>query len=644
MLEQPPVTILLVDDDDAKRYTIAKILKKANFAVREATTGTEALLLVVEKPDLIILDVKLPDISGFEVCRLIKSDPATASIPVLHLSTTFVEIEDKVHGLEGGADGYLTDVLEPLELIATVKALLRARRAEEAAQLTARQWQVTFDAISDGVVLLDVAGKMVQVNQALNRILGKSWNDPAPQTFHEVLGVLLNRNDSPFLRMLETSQREAIELKRGDRWLQVAVDPVRNHDDQIKGALCIISDITDRMRMEEELRQRADELAAADRRKDEFLAMLAHELRNPLAPILNSLEEIRLNKPSDSAIGQALDVAGRQVRHMSRLLDDLLDVSRFTRGKIQLRREPIDLAALVPLAVETARPLIEMNGQELTVTLPDRPVRLEGDPTRLAQVVGNLLNNAAKYSEPGGKITLSLECAGEESLLRVRDTGIGMSAEMLPRVFDLFSQADLSLDRSQGGLGIGLTLVRSLVEMHGGSITASSPGLGHGSEFVVQLPILAAGSPPPIPTIVDVTEAAVAGPRRVLVVDDHKDSALSLARVLRHWGHDVRVVHEGASAIEEAGTYPFDLVLLDIGLPGMDGYQVAGHLRELTGAGVTGPVLVALTGYGQEEDLRRAWRAGFDLHMVKPVSLDDLRQLLSEPDLACLRAGGEVAG
>lgn len=644
MLEQPPVTILLVDDDDAKRYTIAKILKKANFAVREATTGTEALLLVVEKPDLIILDVKLPDISGFEVCRLIKSAPATASIPVLHLSTTFVEIEDKVHGLEGGADGYLTDVLEPLELIATVKALLRARRAEEAAQLTARQWQVTFDAISDGVVLLDVAGKMVQVNQALNRILGKSWNDPAPQTFHEVLGVLLNRNDSPFLRMLETSQREAIELKRGDRWLQVAVDPVRNHDDQIKGALCIISDITDRMRMEEELRQRADELAAADRRKDEFLAMLAHELRNPLAPILNSLEEIRLNKPSDSAIGQALDVAGRQVRHMSRLLDDLLDVSRFTRGKIQLRREPIDLAALVPLAVETARPLIEMNGQELTVTLPDRPVRLEGDPTRLAQVVGNLLNNAAKYSEPGGKITLSLECAGEESLLRVRDTGIGMSAEMLPRVFDLFSQADLSLDRSQGGLGIGLTLVRSLVEMHGGSITASSPGLGHGSEFVVQLPILAAGSPPPIPTIVDVTEAAVAGPRRVLVVDDHKDSALSLARVLRHWGHDVRVVHEGASAIEEAGTYPFDLVLLDIGLPGMDGYQVAGHLRELTGAGVTGPVLVALTGYGQEEDLRRAWRAGFDLHMVKPVSLDDLRQLLSEPDLACLRAGGEVAG
>lgn len=646
MLEPPLVTILLVDDDDAKRYTIAKILAKANFKVREATTGAEAIRLVLEQPDLIILDVKLPDISGFEVCRRIKSNPATAAIPVLHLSTTFVEIEDKVHGLEGGADGYLTDVLEPLELIATVKALLRARRAEEAAQLKARQWQVTFDAISDGVVLLDGNGRMVQVNQALNRILGESWNDPTPRTFHEVLGIPPNRNDSPFLRMLETSQREAIELKRGDRWLQVAVDPVRNHDDQIKGALCIISDITDRMGMEAELRQRADELAAADQRKDEFLAMLAHELRNPLAPILNSLEEIRLNKPSDLAIGQALDVAGRQVRHMSRLLDDLLDVARFTRGKIQLRKEPVNLAALVPLAVETARPLIEANGQELTVTLPSRSVRLEGDPTRLAQVVGNLLNNASKYSEPGGKITLSLEREGGEGVLRVHDTGIGMTAEMLPRVFDLFSQADLSLDRSQGGLGIGLTLVRSLVEMHGGTIVASSPGLGHGSEFVVRLPILpeVAPPPPPVTTIENPTKGTVAGARRVLVVDDHKDSALSLARVLRHWGYDVRVAHDGPSAIEEVANQPFDLVLLDIGLPGMDGYQVAGHLRELSGAGSQGPVIVALTGYGQEEDLRRAWSAGFDLHMVKPVSLDDLRQLLSAPDLACLRVGGGSIG
>lgn len=641
MIEKNAVTILLVDDDDAKRYTIAKILTKANFAVREACTGTEALLLVVEKPDLIILDVKLPDISGFEVCRLLKSDPATAAIPVLHLSTTFVEIEDKIHGLEGGADGYLTDVLEPLELIATVNALLRARRAEEAAQLTARQWQMTFDAISDGVVLLDGNGKILQLNQALLRILGEQDIDPVTRTFHDVLGLVPDRDHSPFTRMLETSQREAVELKRGDRWLQVTVDPVRNQDDQIKGALCIISDITERRQMEEELRLRADALAAADRRKDEFLAMLAHELRNPLAPILNSLEEIRLTKPTDLAIGQALDVAGRQVRHMSRLLDDLLDVSRFTRGKIQLRREVVDLAVLVDHAIETARPLIEANRQELTIAMPDRPVRLEGDPTRLAQVVGNLLNNAAKYSEPGGKIRLTLECSANESLLRVRDNGIGMSAEMLPRVFDLFSQADLSLDRSQGGLGIGLTLVRSLVAMHGGSITASSPGLGQGSEFVVRLPVPADISPPPITTVVDVSVTTVAGPRRVLVVDDHKDSALSLARVLRRWGHDVRVAHEGAAAIEEVATHPFDFVLLDIGLPGMDGYQVAERLRAGMEVGSPGPVIIALTGYGQEEDLRRAWKAGFDLHMVKPVSLDDLRKLLAEPDLDSLRAGGE---
>ena len=438
--------------------------------------------------DLIILDVKLPDVSGFEVCRRIKEDPATAAIPVLHISTTFVDIEDKIHGLEGGADGYLTDVLEPLELIATVKALLRARKAEEAAQISTRQWQVTFDAVNDGVILLDRDGRAVQINPAMEGILGKPWNELSGQEIHDLLSIAPVPEDSPFLRMLESGQREVVELTLGDRWLHVTVDPIRDADGDVKGGLCIVSDITDRRRLEEELRRRAEELAAADRRKDEFLAMLAHELRNPLAPISNALEAIRLARSNAAATEEALKIAERQVEHMARLLDDLLDVSRFTQGKIQLRKVPVDLTTILPHAVETSRPLIEASGHELLTSFPAEPVWLDGDPTRLAQVVANLLNNAAKYTDRGGRITLAADREGDEAVVRVRDTGIGLSAEMLPRVFDLFAQADRSLDRSQGGLGIGLTLVRSLVELHDGSVSVESRGPGQGSEFIVRLP------------------------------------------------------------------------------------------------------------------------------------------------------------
>ena len=483
MVDGSAVTILVVDDDEAKRYSVTKILQKAGFVTREAATGADALRLAADLPDLVVLDVKLPDLSGFEVCRRIKADPATAFIPVLHLSTTFVDLEDKVQGLEGGADGYLTDVLEPLELVATVKALLRARRAEEAAQISNRQWQATFDAVNDGVMLLDRDGAVLQVNRAMERILGQPWNELNGRPFHGLLGVLNEPGYSPFLRMVDSQCREVTEVTRAGRWLHVAVDPLKNSQGALRGAICIVSDVTDRRQMEEVLRRRAEELADADRRKDEFLAMLAHELRNPLAPILNCLGLIRQEGLESQDLGLSLGIAERQVRHMARLLDDLLDVSRFTQGKIQLRKSPVEFSTVVSHAVEMSRPLIEAKGHRLVLNLPVEPFRIQGDPTRLEQAVANLLNNAAKYTEPGGEITVTSEREGDELVLRVADTGIGLSAEMMNRVFDLFAQADLSLDRTQGGLGIGLTLVRSLVEMHGGSVSASSPGLGLGSEF-----------------------------------------------------------------------------------------------------------------------------------------------------------------
>src|SRR5581483_7733325 len=286
-------TILIVDDDEAKRYSVAKILQKGGYRIVEAGTGAEAVRLAADLPDLIVLDVKLPDVSGFEVCRRIKADPLTASIPVLHLSNTFVDLEDRVQGLEGGADGYLTDVLEPLELIATVRALLRARRAEEAAQISNRQWQSTFDAVNDGVILLGRDGHVVRVNHALERIVGLGWNELIGRSCDELLACPGEDGSTPFQRMLATETRAVAELTRGGRWLRVAIDPVRSPQGAIRGGLGIVSDVTDQRELEQELRRRADELATADRRKDEFLAMLAHELRNPLAPILNCLELIR---------------------------------------------------------------------------------------------------------------------------------------------------------------------------------------------------------------------------------------------------------------------------------------------------------------------------------------------------------------
>ncbi len=628
MVGRSPETVLIIDDDEAKRHAISKILRKAGFLTREGMTGADAFRLAAEKPALIILDVKLPDVSGFEVCRRIKEDPATSAIPVLHISTTFVDIEDRIHGLEGGADGYLTDVLEPLELVATVKALLRARTAEEAAQISTKQWQVTFDAINDGVILLDRGGRAVQVNSAIEAMLGTSWNEFSGQDIHELFSIEHNPKTSPFLRMLETGQREAVELTLGERWLRVTVDPIRDASGDLKGGLCIASDITERRRLEEELRRRADELAVADRRKDEFLAMLAHELRNPLAPIANALEAIRLARHNATATDEALNIARRQIVHMARLLDDLLDVSRFTRGQVRLQKVPLELNTILHQAVETSRPLIEGSGHELVTSYPSESIWVEGDPTRLAQIVANLLNNAAKYTDRGGKIVLAAERQDHEAVVRVLDNGIGLSAEMLPRVFDLFAQADRSLDRSQGGLGIGLTLVRSLTELHDGTVSARSRGPGQGSEFIVRLPAITRDHSSPGSTEhASPDDDSHAPSLRVLVVDDSQDAARSLARVFTLWGYEVRVVHDGQSAIEAASAEAFDVIFLDIGLPGIDGYQAAERLRDKFGS--ERPVLVAMTGYGQAEDLARSRSVGFDEHFVKPVNLDRLRETLS---------------
>jgi signal transduction histidine kinase/ActR/RegA family two-component response regulator len=370
-------------------------------------------------------------------------------------------------------------------------------------------------------------------------------------------------------------------------------------------------------------------LREADRRKDEFLAMLAHELRNPLAPVRNGLYILRMPNADGTTRGRVIEMMEQEVRHLTRMVDDLLDVSRITRGKIQLRQETIDLASAVAGAVEAVRPQMEAQRQELAVALPPEPVYLEADPTRLEQVLSNLLNNAAKYTEPGGRIDVAVERDGGRVVVRVRDTGVGIAAELLPHVFDLFTQGDQSLARSHGGLGIGLTLVRRLVEMMGGTVTAHSEGPGRGSEFRVRLSAL---SRPARDASKSPNAAGRSGERalRVLVVEDIEDVAEMLATLLGLWGHEARVVPDGPAALLAARTYHPQVVLLDIGLPGLNGYDVARQLRQQ--AGPEQPLLVAITGYGSEEDHRRSREAGFDHHLVKPVSSAALQAVLARTE------------
>jgi signal transduction histidine kinase len=366
-------------------------------------------------------------------------------------------------------------------------------------------------------------------------------------------------------------------------------------------------------------------LQESDRRKDEFLAILAHELRNPLAPLRNGLQLLRLAGDDVRTVAQTRSMMERQMQHMVRLIDDLMDISRITRGRVVLRKEPVELAAVIRDAVETSRPLIETAGHELTVIYPPEPITLDADPARVAQVFANLLNNAAKYTPRGGQIRLTAERQGSEVVVGVRDTGIGIPADMLPRIFEMFTQVDRSLERSQGGLGIGLSLVRGLVELHGGSVKAHSGGLGQGSDIRVRLPV----HPPPrnAPSAAEDGRQAAPSRYRILVVDDNQDAADSLALLLTFQGNEVRTAYDGLEAVEAAAVFEPDIVLSDIGMPGMNGYEVAKRIRQQCRG--RRMVLVAMTGWGQEEDKRHATEAGYDFHLVKPVELSDLRRLLS---------------
>jgi PAS domain S-box-containing protein len=410
------------------------------------------------------------------------------------------------------------------------------------------------------------------------------------------------------------------------RWMAYKVLTLTNAAGAPVGFATVSQDVTERKRLEDDLRGSAARLSEADRRKDEFLAMLAHELRNPLAPIGNAVRVLRLAGGDKEAVHAASEMLERQVGQMTRLVDDLIDVSRITRGKIELRKERVELAPVVSQAVEANRALYTSLNHELTVAVPPQPIYLNADSARLAQVVGNLLNNACKFTEAGGHISLTVDLQGKHAVIRVRDSGIGIDAEQLPRLFDMFTQVDTSLERSRDGLGIGLTLVKTLVEMHDGTVEVLSAGLGRGSEFVVRLPIAAEASLPRSSAILS-KPAATLG-RRILIVDDNKDGARSLAMLLKLAGHETDIAHDGLKALEAAERLRPDAVLLDIGLPKLNGYEVCRRIREQPWG--KDLVLIAVSGWGQEEDRDKSRDAGFNDHIVKPVDHDTLMKLIAD--------------
>jgi PAS domain S-box-containing protein len=478
--------------------------------------------------------------------------------------------------------------------------------------------------VSDAIVAIDNEQRVTYLNAAAERQYGVTASGVLGRKLSEVHSQRWLRPEDEAAQQAALRERgewrgENLHVLRDGRVLAVEMSVSVFRDGAASGVLAVIRDVTERNRMMQALQD-------ADRLKDEFLATLAHELRNPLAPVLNAVQLLHMRGPATPELQWVRDVILRQVRHLTRLIDDLMDVSRINRGKIELKRDRIELAQAVQGAVETSRPLIEECGHELIVSLPARPIVIDADLTRLTQVLWNLLSNAAKYMSRGGRIDLRVETHGSEVVVSVKDNGIGLPADKLPTIFGMFSQVESSLSRSQGGLGIGLYLVKRLVEMHGGSVEVRSEGLGKGSEFSVRLPIGAREE-----SGHDVIGGETAVPTsslRILVVDDNLDAVNSLAMLLRTIGNNVRTAHDGEEAVRAAGEFRPHVALLDIGMPKMNGYDAARAIRQQPwGHNV---VLVAVTGWGQDEDKRRSKEAGFDHHLVKPVDPYAVMKQLAE--------------
>ena len=648
--------ILVINDDEATRYLLARMLRASGFLADEASSAENGFQRIAARPpDLILLDVNLPDMSGSEMLRRLRLNPQTITIPVVHVSATYVGSHDIGAALDSGADGYLTLPVDAVELIATVRAVLRARRAEEAAHQFARQWQKTFDAISDGVCLLDRSGYVQRCNRAFCELLARPFADVIGMSYASLIAPVLGDQALPMRNIAELSTSAVAQTQQAERWFRIAADPVFDDQSVLTGAVLIITDITASKRVEESMRRSNEELLHANRIKDEFLATLSHELRTPLNAIVGWTRLLRTGRLDERTGARALETIDRNATLQAKLVEDLLDVSRIITGKLRLRIANVDPISVMEAAINSVRPAADAKAIRIDADLDSSAGLIAADGDRLQQVMWNLLSNAIKFTPAGGHVRVKMRRGASGLTVRVEDNGSGIEAGFLPYVFDRFRQADSSTTRNHGGLGLGLAIVRHLVELHGGTVHAESKGEGLGATFAITLPWSARGervrtTMPSMPTAVTPTEAPAAptllGGVRLLIVDDEPDARELLAAAFTQMGARVRVVASADEAMAAIAHERPHVLISDIGMPGEDGYALLKRLRANEPSERRLPA-VALTAYATVDDVRRATQAGYDLHVAKPVDALTLARSLVElvggvepevePSLDCTR-------
>ena len=621
---------VLVADDNADMRSYLVRLLSPRFEVEAFANGLAALEAARRhRPDVVISDVMMPGLDGFELLDALRSDERTRGVPLILLSARAGE-EARVEGLEAGADDYLVKPFSARELVARVEAQLVRAKMRSLEEAHAMRLANVFSHAPVGIAILngpdhvfDFANPQYLALVGDREVIGKPVRAALPELAGQGVYELIDRAYRSGEPLVGRSRRMVLQRRQDEpeeSFFDFVYQPLFDERDEVTGIGVVAFDVT-------ELTNARRTAEAANRAKDEFLAMLGHELRNPLAPILTALQLMRLRNVTGGE--REREIIERQVKHVVTLVDDLLDVSRITRGKVQLNRQPIEIADVVAKAIEMTSPAMEERRQTLDVAAP-RGIIVDADALRLGQVLANLLTNAAKYTDVAGHISITAAVEGAQAVVTVRDTGRGIAPEMLPRVFELFSQERQEIDRSEGGLGLGLAIVRSLVEAHGGRVEAHSEGKGRGAAFTIRMPLSAAAPAPgpmPRPATATLVAAGRSG-RRILVVDDNRDAAELLAESVTALGHTTRVAFDGPTAIDAAVEFRPDVVLLDLGLPVMDGFEVAQRVRAIPG--LDRVQLAAITGYGQEIDRRMTRDAGFDLHVVKPVEIEMLEAWLRQ--------------
>lgn len=632
MAEQKPL-ILVVDDSEAKRYTVVHLLKRAGYTVKEADTGLQGLESTISlRPDLVILDINLPDISGFDVCRKIRQNPEVASVIVLQLSAEYVSSADRVQGLDEGADAYISQPVENEELLATIKALLRMRMAEKKAQRLAREWEITFNSIESGVLLINQDLSIARYNNAAARFIGSDVSLVGKNWSH-FRGLLIGDRGPDLMAKLQQtlmSQEDDFEIASG-RWLHVTIQPVFDASRLFFGAVCILNDVTERHRASEELRKAKKVAEQASEAKTEFLANMSHEMRTPMNVVFGISNILSRNPALDERHQKLVSTLQSSADSLLSLINDLLDIAKIEARSVEIETTPFDLSELMQSVLNQMRIRAQEKNINLSLRydLPASGSTFVGDSARLGQVLLNLIGNAIKFTEAGA-VTVSVDQEPGSLRIAIKDTGIGIAPEFREAIFQKFTQGDASINRTHGGTGLGLAITKSLVEMMDGSVLVDST-LGEGSTFTVCLPLVPFSgegqSRERDPA--DAQQDQMRNIGRILLVEDHPSNVLVATTLLEDFGFSVDVASDGFEALEKMKVEPYDVVLMDVQMPGIDGLETTRRFRQYEEQKRSIPVpIIGMTAHAMDGYKDKCLQVGMNDYIPKPFNSEDLKSKL----------------